>query len=143
VRRGEVWWASLPEPVGSGPGFRRPVLVVQGNDFSESRIGTVICAAITTNTRLAEAPGNMLLRRKESGLLHDSVVNVSQLITVDKRFFGQRVGPLASKVMQTGVGATLGAGTLGRESRSAGSPSRCASRSPRDECLGSSSWHAP
>jgi mRNA interferase MazF len=85
VRRGELWWASLGTTVGSGPGFRRPVLVVQSNEFNDSAIRTTICAVITSNLRLAEAPGNVRLTKKASGLSKESVVNVSQLITVDKR----------------------------------------------------------
>lgn len=85
MRRGELWWASLREPVGSGPGFRRPVLIVQSNEFNDSAIGTTICAAVTSNLRLAKAPGNVRLTKKASGLSQDSVVNVSQLVTLDKR----------------------------------------------------------
>jgi len=92
MRRGEIWWASLGDPVGSGPGFRRPVLVVQSNDFNESAIGTTLCAVVTSNLRLAAAPGNFRLSRRASGLKRDSVVNVSQLITVDKRMLTSRAG---------------------------------------------------
>ena len=84
MRRGEVWWAILPEPTGSGPGYRRPVLIVQANAFNESRIQTVIVAAMTSNLRLAEAPGNVLCHTRETKLPRDSVINVSQLLTVDK-----------------------------------------------------------
>ena len=85
MRRGELWWATMGEPVGSGPGFRRPVLIVQSNEFNDSAIRTTICAAVTSNLRLAEAPGNVRLTKKASGLSQDSVVNVSQLVTLDKR----------------------------------------------------------
>ena len=95
IRRGEIWWASLPDAAGSGPGFRRPVLVVQANDFNDSAIRTVICAAITANLRLAKAPGNVQLGRRASGLNKESVVNVSQLVTLDKRFLTERVAGLA------------------------------------------------
>ena len=84
MQRGEIWWASLPEPVGSEPGYRRPVLIVQSDDFNRSRISTIIAVVITSNTRLAQAPGNVLLTKKLSGLLRDSVANISQIITVDK-----------------------------------------------------------
>ena len=80
VRRGEVWWAALPEPVGSGPGYRRPVVVVQDNDFNDSPIGTEIIAAMTKNLALSAAPGNVLCPRQVSGLPRDSVVNVSALL---------------------------------------------------------------
>ena len=92
MKRGEIWWASLPEPRSSEPGFRRPVLIVQDNAFTESRIRTVIVAIITSNLHLANAPGNVLLRRRESKLAKDSVVNVSQVLAVSKSFFTERVG---------------------------------------------------
>jgi mRNA interferase MazF len=95
IERGEIWWASLAKPRGSEPGYSRPVLIVQSDDFNRSRIGTVIAAAITTNTRLAEAPGNVLLSRKSSGLPKESTVNVSQLITLDKAFLTKKVKKLA------------------------------------------------
>lgn len=98
MRRGEIWWASLRPPSGSGPGFRRPVLVVQGNDFNESRIQTVVIAAITTNLALASAPGNVLFHR-QGGLPRESVVNVSQLLTVDKSFLTERTGALDARTM--------------------------------------------
>lgn len=100
MRRGEVWWASLPEPTGSGPGFRRPVLVIQSNPFNESRIATVIVAAITSNLALADAPGNVRVSKAESGLPKASVVNVSQVITLDRTLLTKRVKPLPSKVLQ-------------------------------------------
>lgn len=94
IARGEVWWAQLPTPVGSEPGHRRPVLIIQDNDFNQSSIRTVIVAAFTANLRLAGAPGNVLVKRKESGLRQDSVVNVSQVLTIDKSFLQARVGRL-------------------------------------------------
>ncbi len=99
MRRGEIWWASLPDPQGSGPGFRRPVLVVQDNPFNESRIRTVVVAAVTSNLRLAEAPGNILLSHDESRLPRDSVINVSQILTVDKAFLAEQVNVLRADVM--------------------------------------------
>ncbi len=84
MKRGEVWWASLPDPVGSGPGYKRPVLVIQSNPFNASRISTVIVAVITSNLALAEAPGNVRLAKADSGLAKPSVVNVSQLLTLDR-----------------------------------------------------------
>ncbi|MGH8522860.1 MAG: type II toxin-antitoxin system PemK/MazF family toxin [Gammaproteobacteria bacterium] len=91
MQRGELWWASLPEPTGSGPGLKRPVLVVQSNPFNESRISTVVIAVITSNMALAEAPGNVRLARAESGLPKPSVVNVSQILTVDRALLTERV----------------------------------------------------
>jgi mRNA interferase MazF len=92
--RGEVWWANLPDPTGSEPGYRRPVLVIQDDTFTQSRIRTVIVVVITANIRLAEAPGNVLLPHAVSGLLRDSVANVSQILTVDKTFLVERIGAL-------------------------------------------------
>lgn len=100
IHRGEIWWASLLRPSGSGPGYRRPVLVVQANDFNESRIQTVVVAAITSNMRLAAAPGNVLCSRKETGLPRPSVVNVSQVLTVDKRLLTQRIGMLSARMLR-------------------------------------------
>ncbi|MFA4836069.1 MAG: type II toxin-antitoxin system PemK/MazF family toxin [Dehalococcoidia bacterium] len=94
MQRGEIWWASLPNPSGSQPGFRRPLLIVQSNEFNRSRISTVLAVAITSNLRLAEAPGNVLLPAKNTGLTKDSVANVSQVITVDKSFLAERIGRL-------------------------------------------------
>lgn len=100
MRRGEIWWASLGEPKGSGPGFRRPVLVVQSDDFNESAIRTTICASVTSNLRLAQAPGNVHLTRKASGLPKDSVVNVSQLITLDKRTLTAQAGRISPETLR-------------------------------------------
>ncbi len=100
MKRGEVWWASPADPVGSGPGFSRPVLVVQSKPFNESRIATVIVAVITTNLALGEAPGNVRLAKSESGLPKPSVVNVSQIITVDKSLLTEKVKSLSGAIMQ-------------------------------------------
>ena len=94
IGRGEVWWASLPEPIGSEPGYRRPVLVVQADDFNQSRIATVIAVAISSNLKLSQAPGNVLLPHKTTGLAKNCVANLSQVITVDKSFLTERVGVL-------------------------------------------------
>ena len=94
MRRGEIWWASLPDPAGSGPGFRRPVVVVQADSFNVSRIRTVIVAAITSNLRLAGAPGNVLLKARVTRLRRDSVANVSQLVTLDRLLLTSRIGHL-------------------------------------------------
>lgn len=92
--RGEIWWAQLPDPIGSEPGYRRPVLIIQDDTFTQSRIRTVIVVIITSNLELANAPGNILLPREATGLPRDSVVNVSQILTVDKSFLTERVGAL-------------------------------------------------
>jgi mRNA interferase MazF len=98
-RRGEIWWAALPRPVGSGPGHRRPVLVIQSDAFNASRIDTVIVAAITSNLELARAPGNVRLDAAQSQLSKDSVVNVSQLATLDRRILTEHVTSLSGELM--------------------------------------------
>jgi mRNA interferase MazF len=99
IRRGEIWWASLRNPVGSEPGYRRPVLVVQSDDFNRSRIATVIAVVITSNIRLAEAPGNVFLPQKLAGLPKDSVLNVSQVVTIDKSCLTEKLGILSPGVI--------------------------------------------
>lgn len=99
MNRGEIWWASLPDASGSSPGYRRPVLIVQSDTFNLSNIATVIVLAITTNLRLANAPGNVFLSARQSGLPRDSVINVSQIITVDKRCLDNRVVILSAQTM--------------------------------------------
>lgn len=94
IRRGEIWWATLPQPSASQPGFRRPVLIVQADAFNRSRIRTAIVAILTSNLRLAEAPGNVELNTDESGLPKDSVVNVSQIVSVDRSRLDERVGAI-------------------------------------------------
>jgi mRNA interferase MazF len=100
MERGAVWWAELPDPVASEPGFRRPVVIIQSNAFNRSRIKTVIAVLLTSNLRLAEAPGNVLITAADSGLPKDSVANVSQVITVDKGFLSNRSGKLPLRVMK-------------------------------------------
>ncbi|MBA3486791.1 MAG: type II toxin-antitoxin system PemK/MazF family toxin [Lysobacter sp.] len=99
MKRGEIWWALLPSPVGSGPGFKRPVLVIQANSFNNSKIATVVVAVITSNLALAEAPGNLRIAKSDSGLPQPSVVNVSQIITIDKSVLTAKVKTLPSSVM--------------------------------------------
>ncbi len=100
MRRGEIWWATLPAPAGSEPGFRRPVLIVQADEFNRSRIRTVIAVAITSNVFLAGAPGNISLSKRSAGLGRESVVNVSQVITLDTRFLTERVGRLSERKLR-------------------------------------------
>ncbi len=99
IKRGQIWWAELPDPVGSSPSYRRPLLIIQSNDFNQSNINTVIAAVMTSNLRLAEAPGNVVLARKISKLSKKSVVNVSQLITIDKALCIEKVHALPTKIM--------------------------------------------
>ena len=111
MKRGEIWWSSLPDPTGSGPGFRRPVLIVQSNPFNSSRIATVVVAVITSNLRLSAAPGNVKIAKKESGLGKASVVNVSQVLTLDRTLLTEQVRRLSDKKMveiDQGLRAVLG-----------------------------------
>jgi mRNA interferase MazF len=101
MERGEVWWAELPAPTGSGPGFKRPVVIVQADAFNQSRIKTVVAAIITSNLRLAEAPGNVLVPAAEAGLPKDSVVNVSQIATMDRELLATKCGRLPASVMRS------------------------------------------
>lgn len=94
MSQGEVWWAELPEPTGSGPGYRRPVVIVQGDRFNRSRIATTICVPLTSNTGWADAPGNVLLSPTHTGLSKSCVANVSQVLTIDKNLLDECVGPL-------------------------------------------------
>ncbi len=100
IERGEIWWADLGEPNGSEPGYRRPVVIVQSDAFNRSRLRTVIAVVLMTNLRLVEAPGNVLIPAKASGLPRDSVANVSQVITVDRDFLLERVGRIRGQVMK-------------------------------------------
>lgn len=95
IAQGEIWWADLPEPAGSGPGLRRPVLIVQGDGLNFSRIATVVCVPLTSNLRWAEAPGNVLLRARVTGLPKDSVANASQIIAIDRSLLMERAGRVA------------------------------------------------
>jgi mRNA interferase MazF len=92
IAQGEIWWADLPDPAGSGPGLRRPVLVVQGDGLNFSRIATVVCVPLTSNLRWAEAPGNTLLKGRATGLPKDSVANASQIIALDRQLLTERAG---------------------------------------------------
>jgi mRNA interferase MazF len=100
IERGQVWWAELAPPKGSEPGYRRPVLVVQDDAFNRSRIRTVIAVALSSNLRLVDAPGNVLIPAKSSGLPKDSVANVSQIITVDKDFLTEPAGRLRGEMLK-------------------------------------------
>jgi mRNA interferase MazF len=98
--RGDLWWAELPEPRGSEPGFRRPVLIVQANAFTASAIRTVLCVVVTSNLTLAEAPGNVRLPRKSSKLKTDSIANVSQFYTLDKSFLRTKITSLPPAILR-------------------------------------------
>ena len=100
MERGTVWWAQLPEPIASEPGFRRPVIIIQSNAFNRSRIRTIIAVVLTSNLRLAEAPGNVLIPATDSGLPKDSVAYVSQIITLDRTFLTEKCGRMSSRIMK-------------------------------------------
>ena len=106
IRRGDIYWADLGRPAASAPAKRRPVLVVSADSFNTSRINTVLAAVVTSNQRLAAAPGNVALPKRVSQLPKDSVVNVSQIVTLDKSVVGERVSSLAAETM-TEVAAGL------------------------------------
>jgi len=100
VNRGQIWWVDLPEPIASEPGYSRPVVIVQSNIFNHSRISTVGAVVLTSNTRLAAAPGNVPLSAQRTGLSKDSVANVSQIITLNKQFLREKAGELDYKSLQ-------------------------------------------
>jgi len=100
ISRGETWWADLSEPIGSAPGFRRPVLVVQGDALNQSRIATVICVPLTSNLKWADAPGNVVLKAKMTGLPKDSVANVSQIVSVDRDILTERAGKVRARQLE-------------------------------------------
>ena len=109
--QGDVWWADLPETAGSGPGFRRPVVVVQGNPLNRSRIATVVCVPLTSNLIWTGAPGNTRLPARATGLPKDSVANATQIVALDRSFLTERVGRLASKPLAQilhGIDVVLG-----------------------------------
>jgi mRNA interferase MazF len=111
ISQGEVWWAELPPPKGSEPGFRRPVVVVQGDALNRSRIATVICVPLTSNLKWADAPGNLLLKSRATGLPKDSVANASQLVTLDKAALTGRTGKLSAsnlELLLSGIDVVLG-----------------------------------
>lgn len=111
VAQGEIWWADLPEPAGSGPGFRRPVVVVQCDAINQSRIATVVCVLLTSNLKWALAPGNLRLSAHVTGLPKDSVANVSQLIALDKELLLNRVSKLPRNKLElilSGIDILLG-----------------------------------
>ncbi len=111
ISQGEVWWADLPPPIGSRPGVRRPVVVVQGDALNRSRIGTVVCVPLTSNLGWADAPGNVLLPARFAKLPKDSVVNVSQVVALDRAVLSERVGKLSRakvELLLAGIDIVLG-----------------------------------
>lgn len=100
MTRGEIWWVDLGIPFGSEPGFQRPVLIVQNNAFNESKINTIIVVPLTTNLHLATAPGNSILKKEDTNLSKDSIVNVSQIVTIDRERFIKKVSEIKNKNMK-------------------------------------------
>ena len=111
IKRGELWWADLGEPRGSAPALRRPVLVLQSDAFNRSAIGTTVAVSLTSNVKLAAAPGNVLYRGRGTGLSKPSVINVSQISTLDRSFLLRRIGTIPPHVLrevEEGVRLVLG-----------------------------------
>ena len=111
IGQGEVWWADIGEPIGSAPGFRRPVVVVQSDAINRSRIGTVVCVPMTSNLKWARAPGNVLLKANLTGLPKDSVANVSLVVALDKNQLTERSGKLPRRQLEAvlnGIDVVLG-----------------------------------
>jgi len=111
VAQGDICWADLPAPAGSGPGFRRPVVIVQGEALNRSRIDTVVCVPLTSNLRWAEAPGNVLLPARGTQLTKDSVANVSQIVTIDRVVLTERIGRVSRRQLESildGIALILG-----------------------------------
>ncbi len=110
MQRGDIWWATLRPPTGSEPGYRRPVLIIQSDDFNKSRINTVVVAMLTSNLRLEAAPGNVFLTKRSTKLPKNSVINVSQVVTLDKSFLTKRISRLSTgkmKLVEDGIRLVL------------------------------------
>lgn len=111
ISQGDVWWADLGVPGGSGPGYRRPIVVVRGNSLNRSRIATVVCVPLTSNLKWANAPGNVMLSARATGLSKDSVANVSQIISLDKGLLTEQAGRLSQSKLSlvlSGIDVVLG-----------------------------------
>lgn len=111
ISQGEVWWADLGDPAGSAPGYRRPVLVVQSDAFNRSRISTTLCVPLTSNLKWADAPGNVALTARATGLDKDSVANVSLVVAVDKDQLTERVGRVSQRKLDlvlAGIDVVMG-----------------------------------
>ena len=111
ISQGEIWWADWGEPTGSGPGFRRPVVVVQCDALNHSRVGTVVCVPLTSNLKWVDAPGNVLLAHRATGLPKDSVANASLIVAVDRSQLIECSGKLARRELEqvlAGIDTVLG-----------------------------------
>jgi mRNA interferase MazF len=111
IAQGEIWWAELPPPTGSEPGYRRPAVVVQSDALNRSKIATVVCIPLTSNLRWAEAPGNVRLSTRSTNLPKDSVANVSQIVALDRTVLTERVAKLSRaklELLLSGIDVVLG-----------------------------------
>jgi mRNA interferase MazF len=111
ITQGDVCWADMADPLGSGPGFRRPVVVVQGDPLNRSRLATVVCVPLTSNLKWTDAPGNVVLRARTTGLPKDSVANISQIIALDRSLLTERLGRVSRKqlaLLFAGIDIVLG-----------------------------------
>jgi mRNA interferase MazF len=111
IAQSEVWWADLADPIGSTPGYRRPVVVIQSDALNRSQRATVVCVVLTSNLRWSVAPGNLLLSAKYTSLDRDSVANASQLVTIDKRQLTERVGRIPQRQLEaifSGIDRVMG-----------------------------------
>lgn len=111
ISQGDIWWADLPDPAGSGPGLRRPVVVVQGDSLNRSRIATIVCVPLTSNHKWAGAPGNVVLSTQVTGLPKNSVANVSQVVSIDRSLLTERTGTLPRnqlRLVLSGIDVVLG-----------------------------------
>ena len=111
IAQGEIWWADLGDPIGSAPGYKRPVLIIQCDAINASRIGTAACVPLTSNMKWGEAPGNVILRARMTGLPKDSVANVSLIVALDKQQFTERVGKIPRRqvnLVAAGIDVILG-----------------------------------
>lgn len=99
LQHGQIWWADLGDPQGSQPGYRRPILIIQDDHFNQSRLATVIVLSLTSNLRYQEMPGNIFLSRQDSGLAKDSVINITQISTIDKTWLDEYVSELSWTIM--------------------------------------------
>ena len=104
VGQGEVWWADLPAPTRSGPGYRRPVVAVQSDHLNRSRLATVVCVPLTSNLKYAEAPGNVLLSARAAGLPKESVANPIQMVSLDKELLTERIAKLSKNALASILG---------------------------------------
>lgn len=100
IERGQIWWTELPEPRGSSPGYEHPIVIIQSDGFNQTKLNTVIGAVITSNLDLSEMPGNVLLKKEQSELPKDSIVNITQIVTIDKSELLEYVATLSERKVE-------------------------------------------